>query len=360
MNIQWREDRAGAYYIVVRWKGKTWRRATGHSGQTKTGWRRIPEVLDKLEAVERRITDFSEADGETFQPWGESAPEGQKKGLGEVLIELARVRNLAPHTYLNYQRALELYTERFGSKTPTVDETVGWAKELRRQFSNASIWSYFTCLKSLFNFGVQRGYFEANPFGWQFGVYGFKPRQAPRARTKEEVKRLWELFEREGNKYAGIWLAGYVFCGLAMADLVRVDWEHLEPVRLNGGTYYCFNVERQKTNQTARVVAQYNRRTLKLVELMREVVRWPYSLNVLTAKVNWNLGKLDFKPKLCYYECRHTRATKLVNANAPLTVISSLLGRNVRGLETYIKQVSQNEVLADWVFRSEGIDINAL
>ena len=359
VNVQWREDRAGAYYIVVRWKGQTWRKATGYTGKTKTGWRRIPEVLDQLEAVESRINAFGNEGGATFHPWWENAPEGAKKGLPEVLMELARVRNLAPHTLLNYQRALELYTERFGSKAPDVDTTVGWGKELRRTFSNASIWAYFTCLKSLFNFGVGRGYFDKNPFDWAFSLYGYKPRQNPRARTEEEVKRLWEYF-RDGDKYAGIWLAGYSFCGLALADLVRVDWEHLEPVELDGGRYYTFTIERQKTNQTARVVAQANRKTTGLVELMREVVKWPYSLNVLAAKVNLKLGKLGFEPKLKYYECRHTRATKLVNANAPLTVISSMLGRNVRGLETYIKQVSQNELLAEWVDKSEKLDVESL
>ena len=69
---------------------------------------------------------------------------------------------------------------------------------------------------------------------------------------------------------------------------------------------------------------------------------------------------LHCEPKLKYYECRHTRATKLVNANAPLTVISSMLGRNVRGLETYIKQVSQNELLAEWVDKSEKLDVESL
>lgn len=359
VNVQWRSDRGGAYYIVVRWKGQTWRKATGFTGTTKTGWRRIPEVLDQLEAVETRINAFGKAGGGTFHPWADNAPEGSKKGLPEVLLELGRVRNLAPHTMLNYQRALELYLERFGSRIPDTDTTVGWAKELRRTFSNASIWAYFTCLKSLFNFGVGRGYFDKNPFDWAFSLYGYKPRQNPRARTEEEVKRLWDYF-RDGDKYAGIWLAGYSFCGLALADLIRVDWEHLEPVELDGGRFYYFTIERQKTNQTARVVAPVNRKTLALVSLMAEVVKWPYSLSVLSAKVNLKLGKLDFEPKLCYYECRHTKATRLVNANAPLTVISSLLGRNVRGLETYIKQVSQNEVLANWVSKSEKIDVTAL
>lgn len=360
VNIQWREDRAGAYYIVVRWKGQTWRRATGFNGQTKTGWRRIPEVLDQLEAVERRLMDFRGGDGTTLNPWGENTPEGAKKGLTEVLVELGRVRNFSEHTMLNYHRALELYTQRFGDKVPDTDTTVGWAKELRYTFSNATIWAYLTCLKSLFNFGVGRGYFNSNPFGWQFGLYGYKAKQNPRARSEEEVAQLWREFLLEGNKYAGIWLAGYEFCGLALADLVRVKWDELEPMELGGGLFYTLTIERRKTNQTARVVAQANRKTMKLVELMREVVKWPYSVPVLSAKVNRNLGKLGFEPKLKYYECRHTRATKLVNANAPLTVISSLLGRNVRGLETYIKQVSQNEVLADWVDKTEGLDVQSL
>lgn len=344
------------YFIVVRWKGRA-TESTQIKGKTPNGWKKEPKILARINEVEMRVTELMAGyyKGEEFTAQQCLSRASREKELWRILREMERVKGLSPKTVANYTSAIKLYYSYFNTTAINTNELIGWAKILRRKYDNSSLWAYFICLRALFRFAGGR-----NPFdGWNFQREGYKTKQNPRARTEEEVKRIWQYW-REGNKYAGIWLAGYEFCGLAMVDLIRVNWDKLEPIEMGGGYFYAFSINRSKTNQRANVVTQANRNTMELVKLMREVVKWPYSLSVLSAKVNWNLGKLDLDPKLKYYECRHTRATKLVNANAPLTVISSLLGRNVRGLETYIKQVSQNEVLAEWVDRSEGLDVEAL
>lgn len=346
----------GVYFIVVRWKGRA-TESTKIEGKTPNGWKKEPKILARVNEVEMRVNELMAGfyQGTEFTARQCLSRASKEKELWRILREMERVKGLTPKTVANYTSAIRLYYSYFNTTAITTNELIGWAKTLRRKYDNSSLWAYFICLRALFRFAGGR-----NPFdGWDFKKEGYKAKNNPRARTDEEVKLLWEYW-REGNKYAGIWLAGYEFGGLAMVDLVRVEWDKLEPVMLGGGYFYAFSINRSKTNQRANVVTQANRKTMALVELMKEVVKWPYSLSVFNAKVNWNLGKLGFDPKLKYYEARHTRATKLVNANAPLTVISSLLGRNVRGLETYIKQVSQNEVLAQWVDKAEGVDVSAL
>ena len=345
------------YFIVVRWKGRA-TESTKIKGKTPNGWKKEPKILARINEVEMRVTELMSGyyQGQEFTASQCLSKASGEKELWRILREMERVKGLSSKTVANYTSAIKLYYSYFNTTAITTNDLIGWAKVLRRKYDNSSLWAYFTCLRALFRFAGGRDPFD----GWNFQREGYKTKQAPKARTKEEVKKLERLFVYDGNKYAGIWLASYQFCGLALVDMLRVDWRHLEPVQLGGGRFYAFRIARQKTNQTANVVTQANRLTMKLVELMREVVEWPYSKEVLAAKINWNLGRLDFNPKLTYYQARHTRATALVNANTPLTVISSLLGRNVRGLEGYIRQVTQNEALAEWVYKADGLNIEYL
>ena len=348
VGVEWHQDRGNRYYIVVRWKGKTYRKATGVSGPTKTAWRHMPEVLDLLDHTETYLKDFKDWNSTVIDPWGERGPERHKNQINEALMALARRRNFAIHTLKNYQRAVELYTERFGNHIVSVDETKGWFKQLRGQFTNSSLWSYGICLKSLFTFGVKEGLLSGNPFDWDLGREGYKSKKNPRARTSKELDVLREQFAN-GNIYAGIFLAGYTFCGLAMCDLLRLDWANLEVQRLGFQDFFVFTIERKKTNQAVKGVVKVNDESLKLQALMIEVTAIGKPVSYWTEKVNRQLGYLDFKPKLKYYECRHTYATDLIGTRAPLNVIASLLGKNVRGIETYIQLVNSNRVLADAV-----------
>lgn len=348
INVVWREDKNCMYYIVVRYKGKAQWHSTGVKGTTKTGWRRIPEVLDQLERTEAVLKDFRNVDGATLHLWQEKRPEGVFNPLGEALRLLSADRNLALHTVKNYQRAIDLYTMKFGRKIATVDEAKGWLKELRGTFQNSSILSYAICLKSLFAFGVRQGILKSNPFNFEFGREGYKVKNQPRARTMEEVDKLWDYFDK-GNIWAGIWLAGYTFCGLAMVDLLRLDFANLEVQNIDWQHYYVFTIERKKTNQTVKGVVKVNDQSERLRELMIEVQGWHKSIEFMNEKVNRQLGYLGFTPKLTYYSARHTYATQLINTRAPLNVIASLLGRNVRQIETYIQQVNSNRTLAQAV-----------
>ena len=357
MNVVLRPDRNNTYYFVVRWKGKAYWSSTGETGTTKYGWRKIPAVVDEFERIEAILAGFQGDGGQLSHLWDKTLPDGKKNALVSLLESMAKVRRMSDHTVKNYQRAIELYTEKFGTHCATTDEVQGWLKDLRSQFLNSTIWSYSVSLKSLFNYGIRTGVYNTNPFHFDLGKQGYKPKRQPKARNSAEVWGLWQAWEEEKNIWAGIWLAGFTFCGLALADMLRVDWRNL-PVRyFDGKRFFCFTIERKKTNQTAQVVVEATDRAEKLCWLMNEVTGWGMTCEALTEKLNRQLGYLKgFKPKLTYYQARHTYATQLVRTKAPLNTIASLLGRNVRQIETYIQTVQSYEVLASEVSKLSDLD----
>lgn len=357
LNVVLRDDRDSTYYFVIRWKGKAYWHSTGVRGTTKYGWKKTKNIVEEFDRIETLLVDFQGDDGMITRIWGKTLPDGKKSTLVSLLDEMAKVRRMSDHTVKNYQRAIELYTEKFGNRCATTDEVQGWLKELRAQFLNSTIWSYSISLKSLFNYGIRSGIYQSNPFHFDLGKQGYKPKRQPKARNSAEVWGLWLAWEEEKNIWAGIWLAGFTFCGLALTDMLRVNWGDL-PVRyFDGKRYFCFTIERKKTNQTAQVVVEATDRAEKLRWLMNDVCGWGMTCEALTEKLNRQLGYLKgFKPKLTYYQARHTYATQLVRTKAPLNTIASLLGRNVRQIETYIQTVQTYEVLASEVSKLSDLD----
>ena len=346
-----RPDGTMPYFILVTWRGRA-KEKTGCYGTTKTGWRNYPDIRSRVNAIEARIDALIEGGGEFTAADCLRPAEGEKSGFLGVLTQLDRDRRFGTSTLKNYREAirhLERSLPGVAMNQVTTDMLKGVAAEWARNYKPAGVWCRLSCLRSLYNYAFEKDIIKVNPFkGWRFKGDGYKPTDNPKARSYQEVERLWDIWENTHSVWVGLWLACYTFNGLALCDLLRVDWEHLE-VKQYPQSFYVGTINRQKTRQKVTIIAKVNNRSESLRDLMIEVCKVKRDLHMWTKLTNFHLGQLEFNPKLTYYQARHTYATMLVNKSIPLNDIATLLGRNINNLGVYIKQVQATEHLAQVV-----------
>ena len=350
--------------ILVTWKGRA-KENTGHWLRTESEWRGVPDIRERVNDIEANV-DWLLRSGEEFTAQECLARRKPRaKTLEEIARELEGQRRLTYSTVKNYKAAVTKWRDYFGDipvERVTTSMLQGASKVWLKEAKVGGVWQRLSTLRSLFNFGVEMGYLKNNPFnGWKFKTEGIKPPTNPKARSEAEITQIRAAWE-EGNEGAGWWLACFRFSGLALCDLLRLDFRALEIVDSRTVPYYVGYINRQKTNQKATVVARKDRETDALISfILEEKEMFPKRTTHLWQKqINYQLSLLDFTPKLTYYQARHSYATMLVNRNVPLNDLATLLGRSIQNIQTYIKQVQSVEHLVDVVSGVEPIDVNYL
>ncbi|MBR4505603.1 MAG: phage integrase SAM-like domain-containing protein [Bacteroidales bacterium] len=337
--------------ILVTWRGRA-KENTGHWLKKEDEWHSIPDIRERVNDIEASI-DWLMQQGEEF-----TASEclnrrhQRKKTLEDIARELEKQRKFSERTVINYKFAIKHWNDYFGdipTERVTTSMLQGAAKNWLRTAKVGGVWQRLSTLKSLFNFGVEMGYLKNNPFqGWKFKSEGIRPPLNPKARSEDEINQIRAAWE-SGNEGAGWWLACYRFCGLALVDLLRFDLNNLEIVKGKYSPYYVGHINRQKTNQEAKVITKKDDESDKLINfILEEKAKYPKRNKRMWEKViNYQLSTLDFTPKLTYYHARHSYATELINKNVPLNDLATLLGRNIQNIQTYIKQVQSTEHLVE-------------
>lgn len=337
--------------IQVVWKGTKAKESTGVSltekEYSKGSWKAVRPLSKRLHELEDRIdlllsgrTDFT-------------AREVLEKEVAvspyKVILEMCRVKKLSVRTskgYVTTHRSLQSY---FGEDYTLSDLTLaniqGYARTMR--VSPSAMAFYLKDVKSLLGYAAQRGYIKENPMlKWKFKLDGFRDREKPKSRSQYEIstyiKKWSETEDMEVREALGVWLAGYHFSGMALVDLMKVDWSSVEERFIEGDWYYTFTIGRTKTREVAHIVCPVTDLTRKLLSLMRSRP-WEGKCNY-SNRINRLLKKVD--PTLTYYQCRHSFASLMVASRTPLNTIASMLGRSVNGLSTYIHKVTETEVLA--------------
>lgn len=345
--------------ILVTWRGRA-KENTGHWLKNVNDWRSVPEIRERVNDIEASI-DWLLQQGEEFTA-NECLNRRQphKKALEDIARELERQRKFKERTVINYKYAIKHWNDYFGNipiERVTTSMLQGATKTWLKTAKIGGVWQRLSTLKSLFNFGVEMGYLNNNPFkGWKFKSDGIKPPLNPKARSEEEIEQIKAAW-KDGNEGAGWWLACYRFCGLALVDLLRFDFSNIETSE--NGEYYIGYINRQKTNQKATIITRKDRESDKLIEfILEEKTKYPHRNKRMWEKViNYKLSTLDFTPKLTYYHARHSYATKLINKNVPLNDLATLLGRNIQNIQTYIKQVQSIDHLIKVVSHVDKIRI---
>lgn len=343
-----KSDGLAPVFIQVTWKGKRVKEGTGIYLDPKEFKKRSyssnKTLMRRFREIDRRIDELSSDGG--FDPLSRVF-RNETKSTKMIISELCRVKRLSFRTsegYMTTHRVLQSYFgEDYTLSGLTLPAIQGFARSVR--VSPSTMAFYLKDLKSLLGYAKERGYLKENPMeGWRFKGDGYRDREKPRSRGMEEIREYARRWRKTGDLALGIWLSGFYFNGLALVDLVSVDWDNVEESFIEGGWYYQFTVERRKTREVAHVTTPVTALTKDLLSFLRTRPWKGHGYRYFSSHVNKLLKKTD--PTLTYYQCRHSFASLLVGSRTPLNTISSLLGRSVNGLSAYIHRVTESETLA--------------
>ncbi len=347
-----RKDGLFPLYILVTWKFKRAKEATGvyltESDFKKGAFKSNKVITKRMRELEYRIDDLLE-EGYGFTP-KDVLESTTKMTPIKIISEMCHIKRLEPRTsdgYMTTHHVLQGYFgEDYKLENLTLPMIQGFARTIR--VSPSTMAFYLKDLKSLLGYAKEKGYIKENPMErWKFKLDGFRDREKPRSRSVSEIKQfinIWKTTEDTRIKEVlGIWLAGFVFNGLALVDLMRVKWGEIEEVLIEDSFYYTFNIDRKKTRETAHITVPVTDLSKELLSFLR-TSPWVGKGDYKTY-VNRYLKLVD--KGLTYYQCRHSFASLLVGSRTPLNVIASMLGRSVNGLSAYIHKVNETAVLGE-------------
>lgn len=345
-----RKDGKYPLYILVTWKFKRSKEATGiyltEKDYKKGSYKTVKTLSKRLYEIDLRVSELL-SEGRDFTP-SDVLAVVREKSPHIIISEMCRIKKLSPRTssgYMTTHRSLQGYFgEDYRLSSLSLPDIQGYARTLR--VSPSAMAFYLKDLKSLLGYAKDRGYIKENVMDkWKFKADGFRDREKPKSRSiydiKDYVKR-WRNEKGDLKEALGIWLSGFYFCGIALVDLMEVDWDSVEEKFIGDGMYYSFTIGRKKTKEVAFITTPVTDITKNLLSFLR-TKPWKNRRHY-SAFINRNLKKID--PTLTYYQCRHSFASLLVASRTPLNTIASLLGRSVNGLSTYIHRVTEKEVLS--------------
>lgn len=356
-----KKDGQAPIYIYCSWRGRA-KMATGiycmpsdFNNKTlsiKSQAEKSKKLRDLVASVEENITTLTEPytakDCLTLTP--------KHKGLSylNLLSEMTKRRGLAENNIKKYMVSYHAYQNT--TTTPFEDNEVSDWKGIAKTWKNqgaslTTIWGRLTCFRSILNYAMETGRIKDNPLNhWKFKKDGYKAQTNPRALTKEEVDDLWNWWIITEDIAGVFWFASYYFNGLALCDILKMDWNNVKfkfvgnMQVLSGGV-----INRSKTNEPVPIVCpvENNERASRIFGVMQLYSNdlKKKTISYWSNYINRHLKKSPIDG-LTFYSARHTYCTNLVNSNIPLTDIATLLGRNVEGLSVYIRQLQTEEHLA--------------
>lgn len=365
-----RRDGTAPIYIYVNWRGRAkqatgvycrpsdWKSKTMSVSGSPELTRRIRALVD---SIERNVDELT-AKPEPFTARDVlNAADNTRVTPTQLALLVARDRGLSPRTqekYIENCRLFKRMTDRHMFDL-TTDEWRGLAATMKCQgYSLAGIWTALAVWQSMLNYAVDHSIIKTNNLAqWKYKKDGYKAKDNPRALTAEEVEQLWQWYEDTDCLAGLLWFASYYFNGLAMCDLISVDWATVELKEADGRYYYDGGIiHRRKTNTKVPVICAMgpmciapalasmdDLRKRKVVEKMKGLTL-DKSNKYYNALANSQLKGSPIKG-ITFYTARHTYCTSLVNARVPLNDIATLMGRSVNTLGTYIRQVSSTEHL---------------
>lgn len=340
--------------IKINWKGTRAHESTGVKMSRKEFekglWKRTPSIRRRLNEIDDRITELMSS----RRPFTASDCLG-KTSTGHtiewMLSDMVKVKRLEDNTVNNYRSAVSSLRKYFGDfnlEDLTLDEIKGYARTMR--VSPSTMCCNLKCLKALLGYASSRGYIKENVMrDWKYKQDGYKDRDKPRSRTRTEVTILIEKFNTTTDhlvrESVGVWLAAYFFNGLGLTDLTLIDWDNIDTELMDSRWYYRLSIFRKKTRELASIMTPVIPLTQNLVSLMKTRPWARYrSLQSFNQQTNNRLKRI--LPDLTYYQARHTFCSMLVASGTPLNVISSMMGRSVNGISTYIERITEGSALA--------------
>ena len=346
-----RKDGLSPLYIHIQWNRTRTKEATGIyctiDDFKKKKYRSDRRLKKRLDEIEERVDELMSS----RKPFtaAECLDKPYKGVTPDVVVtEMCRVKRFADKTAAQYRTAIWSLKQYFGDfRLDELDlgQIQGYARSMR--VSPSSMSSYLKCLNSMYNYAVDKGYVAANPIAkWNWKNDGYKPTDKPRAVGRGDITIITNTYrtttDRQLREAAAVWLTGFFFNGLAVVDLMNVDWSSLPKEFINGSWYFNFRIHRRKTKEIANVMTPVTPLTESLVEFM-QTSPWKGKKHYGDF-INYHIKKID--PQLTYYQCRHSFATYMVSSGMPINTVATMMGRSVNGIATYISKVSEKDVLS--------------
>ena len=367
-----KSDGLSPLYIVVSWKGRV-KEATGIyikpeqlKNNTIKGNSRANEQLQKRLA---EIDDNIKCLQATRQPFTASQvleKQQSRMTILSVARKIQEVKHLKDNTMVNYVQAhrhlLLYFGQDYDLQNITLAQIQGFARILAINHKPTAICGIINVIKAVYNFAYQYLNMPHHPvIDWHHKRDGYAPAKSPKAVTADQVDELIILAtynppDKHLQEAAKIWLSGFYFGGLALCDLMRVKWEEVAKSveYIDNQLVISFEVYRSKTQQLAKVVTPCTELTRALLFFLVTKPWGKRTTQQYSGFINNQLKKLS--PSLTYYASRHTFCTQLVESQANISDIATMMGRSINGIATYIKQVTDTQHLASVAAKLHGID----
>ena len=341
-----KKDGTSPLYIMVCWKGSRAKESCRLSMTKKdfsSGlWKRL--LKKRLSEIDDKIDELM-SDRKPFTA-SDCLNRTMKNSPLKVVTEMSSIKKLGEGTVTGYIYTIHALQNYFGEDFTLSDITLHQMMGFARHsgVSPTTVCGHLKRTHSLLQFAFEKGYLSQNVMsGWKFKSDGYKPKDKPRSRNRGDITIIIKYFEM-GNESAGIWLSGYYFCGLALTDLMGVDWENIEKIFDNGNWFYHTVIFRKKTKESANIVTPIFPLTEKLYKFLLTKPWRNFTVKNYSNKINKDLKKID--KTLTYYQCRHSFCSMMVASGVSLNTIASMMGRSVNGISAYIVRISEVGTLA--------------
>lgn len=368
-----KSDGLSPLYIVVSWKGRV-KEATGiyikpeqlKNNTIKGNSRANQQLQNRLAEIDDNIKLLLA----TRQPFTASQVLEKQKARITILSvsrKIQQVKHLKDSTMSNYTQAhkhlLLYFGQDYDLQTITLADIQGFARTLSKDHKPTAICGILNVIKSTYTFAHEyMGMPRHGVMDWHHKRDGYAPARNPKAVTTDQLDELIIIAsakdcpDKNLQEAAKIWLSGFYFGGLALCDLMRVRWDEVinSVEYIDNQPVVSFEIYRSKTQQLAKVVTLFTSLTSSLLVFLALKPWGKRTPQQYSGFINNQLKKLD--KSLTYYACRHTFCTQLVQSQANISDIATMMGRSINGIATYIKQVTDTQHLAVVAAKLHGID----
>lgn len=220
----------------------------------------------------------------------------------------------------------------------TEDRITAYRNDRARTIAPATLFNELCCVRSWCRWCVKKRYLTDDPT--RFVDFPKVPKPNPRALKRAQLKRLFEIIDTEPATFKASWrrnrlvLLVFLYTGVRLAELAGLRWGDID---LDANSIKI-RPEIAKNGRT-RAIPIHPRLKEELSRIGEQAADWPLithqrgaSITAMTAKSIGHIFerwlRTKFGVSITAHQLRHTLATELLRAGAPLTDIQAILGHD--------------------------------
>lgn len=246
--------------------------------------------------------------------------------------------------------------------------TVGKILEYLRVngYRDATINIYLAQIKSAINYGIYKGYIRAEQYPFRKSAYEMDKIQLPKSDkrddrylTADEMKAVWDYFDRTGDYWVGVFLFSYMSGGMNLADIMHLRFDDFyftergfRYVREKTKAKNRFSVEIPVSTWTEKILQRLGieprKGELVFQKISKSGVEEYYRKITISSYINRSLAKmekvLNLQRKLSMTFARHSFCTISNKLGMPFSLIEYSMAHSNNGVSGhYIGRWSMDE-----------------